>query len=127
MPELFDKVKQSVEKGISAVSLKSREAVDSLKVKMQIETLTGEIQDATTALGEAVYQMSIQQNLDQEIIQQKCAAISLLKQQLQEKEAELEEIRVTTGTALGKLYCSQCKAELPENAQYCAQCGKKVE
>lgn len=127
MSDLFDKVKQGVEKGISAVNLKSKEVMSSIKGKMEIETLQKQIAVATTELGETVYAMTTQQNFDQEEIREQCAGISLLKNQLAEKEKELEQIRIETGAAMGKTYCSQCKAEIDENAQFCPHCGTKVQ
>ena len=89
MSDLFDKFKQGVEKGISAVNLKSKE-------------------------------------FDPEPIHEKCAEISLLKDQLNEKEKELDQIRIETGEAWGKTYCNQCQTELTETARYCPNCGAKV-
>ena len=126
MSDLFDKFKQGVGKGISAVNLKSKEVVSSLKVKKEIEALQRQINTAITELGETVYAMTTLQNFDQEPIYEKCAGISLLKDQLAEKEKELDQIRIETGEAWGKTYCSQCQTELTENAQYCPQCGTKV-
>jgi hypothetical protein len=126
MPDLFDKVKQGIEKGINTVNLKSKEVVSSLKINMDIEALQRQIIDAYRVLGEAVYSMTTQQNLNEERIREQCAEISLLKEQLSEKERELEQVRFETGTALGKTYCSGCQAELADNTRYCPHCGAKV-
>lgn len=127
MSDLFDKVRQEVEKGITAVNLKSRETVENVRIRLQIEDLQKQINTATTALGEAVYAMAAQQNFDQEQIRNQCAGITVLKNQLADKEKELEQIRIETGEALGKTYCSQCKTELTGNYRFCPQCGTKVE
>lgn len=127
MSDLFEKVKQGVEKGISAVNLKSREVVSSLKINMEIDALQRQIVAAFTSLGETVYAMTTHQNFDEEQVREKCAEISLFKSQLAEKEKELEQVRIETGEALGKNYCSGCHGELADHINYCPHCGKKVE
>ena len=126
MSDLFDKFKQGVEKGISAVNLKSKEVVNSLKIKKDIESLQRQIDTAITEMGETVYTMTTLQNFEPEPIHEKCAEISLLKDQLTEKEKELDQIRIETGEAWGKTYCNQCQTELTETARYCPNCGAKV-
>ncbi|MCL6590723.1 MAG: zinc ribbon domain-containing protein [Firmicutes bacterium] len=126
MAELFDKVKQGVEKGISSVSVKSKEVIESRRINRQIETFREEIKRATGELGQMVYAMYAENNFAQEPIREKCAAIAGIHGQIAEKEAELERLRLETGEALGKIYCPQCKVELAEGFKFCSQCGAKV-
>jgi hypothetical protein len=43
MAEFYQKVKQEIEKGISAVSIKSKEVFEDMRIKKQVETLQGQI------------------------------------------------------------------------------------
>ena len=126
MTELFDKVKQEIGKSFSAVGIKSKEVLESLKLKKQVETLNEQISSATAELGQLIYSMSGAGNLDQVKITEKCEAITALNEQLAEKEAELSQLHLETGEALGKIYCTQCKTELGEDSQFCSHCGEKV-
>lgn len=126
MAELFDKVKQGVEKGISSVSVKSKEVIESRRINKQIEILREEIKKASGELGESVYSMHAENNFTQEPIREKCAAISGLYGQIAGKEVELKQLRLETGEAFGKTYCRKCKAELAESFKFCSQCGEKT-
>lgn len=126
MAEIFDKVKHGVEKGISSVSVKSKEVIESRKINKQIDSLQEEIKKAIAELGQTMYTMYAKNSFEQETFQQKCAAISGLHHQVKEKEEELRRLRLETGEALGKMYCQRCHVELGEGFKFCSQCGEKV-
>ena len=48
MAEFYQKVKQEIEKGISAVSIKSKEVLENMKINKQVEALQGQIAGAKT-------------------------------------------------------------------------------
>ena len=126
MTELFNKVKQEIGKGISAVGIKSKEVLESLKIKKQIETLQEQVQGAINELGHMVYPMIIQKNLDPVKIEEQCEAITALYKQIEEKEEELNQLYLETGEALGKTYCGNCKSEMFQSSIFCHRCGAKV-
>ncbi len=126
MAEFYQKVKQEIEKGISNVSIRSKEVLEDIKIKKQAENLEEQINISLRELGQEVYAMFIANLFNQEEIIQKCDSIAGLEHQLQEKKEELSLIHLQAGTALGKLYCNNCKAKLTEGAQYCGQCGQKA-
>jgi peptide subunit release factor 1 (eRF1) len=126
MAEFYQKVKQEIEKGISAVSIKSKEVLENMKLNKQVETIQSQIAIAEIELGQLVYFMITRNNFDQVKIAEKCTVITELHKQLTEKESELSQLHMETGAALGKMYCNQCKTELSEGSQYCGQCGGKV-
>ena len=76
-------------------------------------------------MGEAVYQMYLQNSFNEEKIRNKCEAIALLGSQIHEKEVSLKQLHLRAEEALGKSFCSSCAAELQENALYCSRCGEK--
>jgi hypothetical protein len=127
MAELFDKVKQGVEKGISSVGIKSKEVIESRKINKQIDTIQEQIKTEITELGHLVYTMSVQNNFEQEPVSQKCAAISGLYDQIKAREEELQQLHLETGEAFGKIYCRKCRAELAESFKFCSQCGESLE
>jgi len=126
MAEFYQKVKQEIEKGISNVSIRSKEVLENIKIKKQLESLEEQIKSSLAELGQTIYAMFGANLFNQEQIIQKCEFIADLELQLKEKEKEMSQIRLQAGTALGKIYCSQCKAEIAEGSQYCGQCGQKA-
>ncbi|HBE81056.1 MAG TPA: hypothetical protein DDW65_25195 [Firmicutes bacterium] len=126
MAEFYQKVKQEIEKGISTVSIRSKEVMEDMKIKKQVETLEDQFETAKSGLGQMVYGMFGQNNFSQEQIVENCKVIGELEQQLQDKKQELNQLHREAGTALGKTYCSRCKTEIPEGHQYCGQCGEKA-
>jgi hypothetical protein len=126
MAEFYKKVKQEIEKGFESVSIRSKEVLENMKIKKQIESLEQQIETAKTAVGQMAYAMFCQNHFNQADIIKSCESIAELEQQLQDKKEELNQLHLETGTALGKIYCSQCKTEIEEGAQYCGKCGEKV-
>ncbi len=127
MAEFYQKVKQEIEKGISNVSIRSKEVLEDIKIKKQVENLEEQINTSLRELGQTVYAMFRANLFNQEEIIQKCDSIAGLEHQLQEKKDELSLIHLQAGTALGKAYCNNCKAKLTEGSQYCGQCGQKTQ
>lgn len=126
MAQFYQKVKQELEKGISNVSIRSKEVLEDIKIKKQVEHLEEQINTSLRELGQAVYAMFRANLYHQEEMMQKCDSIAGLEQQLQEKKEELSLIHLHAGAALGKVYCNNCKTKLTEGAQYCGQCGQKA-
>jgi|GEM_PF-4460063 len=89
----FDKVKEGLEKGASTVSSKSKEMYDITKVKLEIDSLKRKKKDALSELGEAVYEMFMEDCFDQERLKEQCVAVTEAEKQVKEKEKELEEIQ----------------------------------
>ncbi|HBF37787.1 MAG TPA: hypothetical protein DDW50_10740 [Firmicutes bacterium] len=126
MAEFYQKMRQEIEKGISNVSIRSKEVLENMKIKKQVENLEEQIKNSQVELGQSVYTMFGESSYNQDLIAQKCEIITGLEQQLWEKKEELNQLHLETGTALGKIYCSRCKTEIADGAQYCSQCGEQA-
>jgi len=129
MGDFFDKAKQSIGKGITKVSVKSKEMLETTKLKGQIGTLCERKKGALEELGNVVYIMFLKNTFDQERIKAKCEAIKVLDSQIKEKEEELKEIHRKADEALGKpkvVAVCGCGADIYEGAKFCAKCGKKI-
>lgn len=126
MADFLGKVKQGIDKGVTVVSVKSKEMVEVVKIKNQLGILKNQQASAFFVLGESVYQMYLQNGFNEEKIRNKCEMIALIGSQIHEKEVNLEQLHLRTEVALGKSFCSSCTAELPESAMYCSRCGEKI-
>lgn len=127
MADFFDKVRQGIDKGVTVVSVKSKEMMEVAKIKNQLGALRNQQGTAFCVLGEQVYQMYLQNGFNEEKIRNKCEMIALLGSQIQEKESNLRRLHLQAEIALGKSFCPSCMAELPTGAVFCSQCGEKTE
>jgi hypothetical protein len=126
MADFLGKVKQGIDKGVTVVSVKSKEMMEVAKIKNQLGILRDQQGSAFFVLGEIVYQMYLQNGFNEEKIRNKCEMIALLASQIQEKEVNLKELHLQAEVALGKSFCATCASELPDGAMYCSSCGEKI-
>jgi len=131
MVDFFDKVKSGLDKGLNKVSIKSKEIIEVTRINNQIGALEEQITKNRLELGEAVYEMfanarDIQKIFDERAINERCEMITRLKEQIEEKEVELQNVHLTAAEAMGKALCRSCKTEVPEGAKFCNKCGNKI-
>ncbi len=129
MVEFFDKLKQGVGKGVSTVSVKSKEVLETTKLKSQIADVQKQKKQALEELGNIVYAMHLKGSFDEERLRAKSAAITTLDDQIREKEKQLVETDAKAQEALGKprpVGTWTCGAEIHEGTKFCGKCGAKV-
>lgn len=76
MVDFFDKVREGIGKGITTVSVKSKEMVETTKLKGQVGTLQEQKRSALEEMGNIVYTMFLKGAFDEERIRGKCEAIT---------------------------------------------------
>jgi len=128
--DFFDKMKQGVGKGVTTVSVKSKEMLETSKLKSQIADIQKQRKESLEELGNVVFTMFLKSAFDEERLRSKSAAIATLDDQIKQKEKELMEIHAKAQEALGKpkpiAICS-CGAEIYEGTKFCGKCGARVE
>ncbi len=130
MGDLFQKVKQGIGKGVTTASVKSREVMETTKIKSQINGLEEKKRAMLEELGSIVYTMSLKGNFDEERLKTKCSAVAALDDQIKHKEEELKEIHLKAQEALGKpkpVTVCACGEAIYEGTKFCGKCGVKVE
>lgn len=130
MADFFDKLRQGVGKGITTVSVKSKEMLEVSKLKSQIAEVQKQKKEALEELGNIAHTMLLKGALDEERLRTKSATISALDEQIKQKEADLVEIHAKAQEALGKpvpVAVCACGAEIYEGTKFCAECSKKVD
>jgi len=129
MADFFDRMKQGVGKGVTTVSVKSKEMLEVSKLTSQIADIQKRKKESLEELGNIVYTMHLKSAFDEERLRSKSAAIAALDEQIKQKESELTEIHAKAQEALGKPkpvgICS-CGAELHEGTKFCGKCGAEV-
>lgn len=127
MEELFKRIKQEIDKGITVVSVKSKEILDSAKINTQIAELEDSKNQLLREIGEVVCKMSRNPDYNGDgAIAEKCRMVSDLEQQIEMKELELKKLRTDTQEAIGKRICESCGAAMDENAKFCSNCGARL-
>lgn len=127
MADFLHRVKEGIDKGVTVVTVKSKEMVGVKRARNQIGLLEDQKDNALCELGETVYQMYHQNSFNEEKIRAKCELIALVSSQIHEKEAYLKKLHLKANEALGKSFCIFCESELSACAAFCSKCGKKVE
>ncbi len=88
----FDKLKDGLEQGVSTIGAKSKEMIDTTKVKLEIDSLQKKKRSAFEDIGILVYTMLTDGSIDEAKIKEKCEAVTNIENQIKEKEKELEQI-----------------------------------
>lgn len=133
MPQFFEKLKKGIDKGVTTVSVKSKEMLEVSQLRSQIKSLQEEKQRGLEELGSIVYTLYRQGTLElgTERIQAKCGSLAALDQRIREKEEEIHQVQLRAQEALGKTVVPsvgvcECGAPVYEGAKFCGGCGKEV-
>ncbi len=128
MDNFIKNLKKEFDKGVAVVGAKSKEIIETTKIKSQIDDLKEAKRQILQETGEIVYQMSRDQNYDgAEAIKAKCQSLAELDQQIQAKEIEMKKVQHEAQEALGKTVCQSCGAVMEEGVKFCSNCGTKID
>ena len=136
--EMVDKIKKSVNQGITNVSVKTASFSEKNKIKGYISSLQNEVKDLYTSLGEGAFQC-MRQNLGDfsslqpqyDLISQKLDEIQSMNQRLQQIEIEdnkiLNSVNGNNSVQNGSEYvCTNCHAKYDQPYKFCKACGSPV-
>lgn len=130
MSGFFNKVKQSVDAGITTFSAKSKETVEIIRLRNQVEKLQKQKRDEVEGLGTIVYAMFINNAFVQENVLNKCQSIAILDQEIDriEEEIRLTQLRTleTINALKTDINCQNCGEAIPKETIFCTHCGTKV-
>jgi NADH pyrophosphatase NudC (nudix superfamily) len=131
MADLLKKLQQGIDRGLTAVTTKSKEVMETAQLRSQINNLEEEKRGRLEELGNIVYTLVTHQRLDQEHkrVIEKCEALAALEKKIQEKEEGIREIQRKTQEILGQQEAQpvarcECGADLCDGMKFCGSCGK---
>jgi NADH pyrophosphatase NudC (nudix superfamily) len=129
MTDFMDKVRQGINKGVTTVGVKSKEVLETSKLKGQISIYERNKKDALEELGNIVYVMFQKNDFDTERIKNKCEYITRFDSQIEDTLEEIKNVHIKSQEALGKprvIKTCDCGGEIHEGVRFCTKCGKKV-
>lgn len=139
MADAFQKIKSSVNRSITTISVKTSSSLEKSKIKTHIESLEREIEKTYFAVGQAAYAIWDKGETDYSSLDERFASIKSKYAEIEELKAELTSIDdrdsqifgtnvapVEPESAAHKIYCSNCGAEYEELPKFCRKCGNKM-
>lgn len=142
--DAFEKIKSSVNRGITTISVKTSSSIEKTKIKTHIDSLEKEIEKLYANVGEAIYCEWTKGepnytafNDHFELIKQKKAEIENLKVELASIDERDNQILGTAGetkvepkpeaSVPNGIVCPKCGAQYANPVRFCGKCGNKME
>lgn len=127
--ELFGKIKESIDKSVATVSIKSSEFVEVTKFKTQMAGLEKDIEALQATLGKGYYRMWSSSEIELSELDELCEEIKNKEEEMEKCRVEMEELQNNNKKILGsesENKCSVCGAVNKEEAKFCIGCGSKL-
>lgn len=132
---IFDSIKDTLNKGVATVSVKSESLVESSRVKAAIGGTQKKLDTALAALGARFYQLVKAGQVEAGALDAEVTELQGMEQELQELQARLEQIKDEESKILGGAgakkpaaapggsFCTACGKALAPGARFCDECG----
>ena len=136
MADVFQKLKTSVNRGITTISVKTSSTFEKSTINTHIDTLKNEIAKLNSKLGEDVYNAWIS---GEESIGVFSETLEQIKAKLAEIDAlndELKKIDERSNSVLGTdknsdantpHFCTNCGTRYEVGAKFCRKCGNSLQ
>jgi predicted nucleic acid-binding Zn ribbon protein len=129
MADFFEKVKGGIDKGIKTVSSKSKEFLETTKLKGEIKDVETSIQSRFNALGKKVFEMLNRGALNEDELRLDCGEIASLYKKITEleeaiKKVELEALKMRYGA--DAIMCPKCNTPNKLGDKFCSSCGASL-
>ena len=119
---MFKSLKDTFDKSVAAVSVKSESIVESSRVRTAIATAQKSMETEINALGAAFYNSWQSGSVSREELEAACQKIQGIQNELTGLQAKLEQIKLEESQILG----TQKKAAPAGDAVFCVNCGKRL-
>ena len=134
---MFDSLKDTLNKGVAAVSVKSETLVESSRIKSAISNSQKRMTSEINALGAKFYNSWKAGQASVEAFAGDFAGIQAIEKEIEELNARLEQIKAEEDKILGSasrpaspyaagapaVYCPRCGKALPPGSRFCDDCG----
>lgn len=136
--DTFKKIKNTVNRGITTISIKTSSSLEKSKIKTHIDTLEKEVQKLLLTTGENAYSIWIDNGTDYHSLTDKFIVIKQKKAEIEQLRLELDSIDERDNQILGKnteyarehreddpIICPECGSEYVVTVKFCRKCGYK--
>ncbi|MBT9785861.1 zinc-ribbon domain-containing protein [[Clostridium] symbiosum] len=134
---MFGKIKESIDKGIVSVSVKSSTYLEIEKLKTKVANVSGKMDMAASEMGAAVYSQWKNGSVNQEYIENVCRNIQAMEKEIQDYQVEIgrleqEKTKILGGNGPETAYTQAgiicgCGCTNEAGARFCIRCGKPLE
>ena len=140
--DAFNKLKSSVNRGVTAINIMTSSSLEKAKIKTHIESINSEIQKLTMIVGESVYGLWVEGKTDCSSLNDVFESIRQKKEEIDKLNEEYEQIDARSSQILGtaqaepaaiavedaaKVICPSCGAQYGAGAKFCRKCGTKIQ
>lgn len=141
---MLEKLKDTFDKSVAAVSVKSESIVESSRVRMAITNTQRNMDAMLNALGVRVYNSWTTGSIDVAALEEDCQKINEVNIELTSLKNRLEQIKVeenqilgsqkkpaavpaaASASASGSIFCTSCGKKLDAGTRFCDECGAPV-
>lgn len=136
--DAFQKIKSSLNRGVTAISLKTSSSLEKAKIKTHIESIKSEIEKAISAVGQAAYTRWENGETDFSVLNEQFAQIKQKKEEIVALESECAAIDERDSQILGTAggdtaapesggtICPSCGSIYSTPVKFCRKCGQKL-
>lgn len=139
---MFDSIKDTLNKSVAAVSVKSESLVESSRVKAAISTAQKKLDAELSSLGIKFYVNWKSGQTDMALFEEDLTRIQGIEAEISGLKSRLEQIKAEESALLGSnpqkaaaapaapaegtLYCPNCGKALPAGSRFCDECGSPL-
>ncbi len=132
---MLEKLKDTLDKGVAAVSVKSESLVESSRTRTALNTAQKNIQAAIDALGSKFYASWASGQMDMAGLEEECRKIQAMESEAASLRDRLERIKAEESQILGAqkkpaapaaVFCTNCGKRLEPGTRFCDECGTPV-
>ena len=131
--EAIQKIKSTVNRGITTISVKTASSLEKSKIRTHIETLENEVRSMIINIGECTFEIW-QSDADYEQISELCKTVAQKKSEIESLYQELSNIDSRDSKILGNqegdkslwTVCPQCGEQYFNHVNFCRKCGTRL-
>ena len=139
---MFDSLKDTLNKSVAAVSVKSETLVESSRIKSAISNTQKKMDGELSALGARFYRSWQAGQASVEAFAEDLARIQGIEREIETLKARLDQIKAEEDRILGSnqrpaaapaaapapgtIFCTNCGKALPAGSHFCDECGTPV-
>lgn len=134
--EVFQKIKSSVNRGVSTIGVKATSSLEKSKLNSQIEALESEVRTLIFSVGEKLYDSWAEGQALTSEISGLLENIKSKKKEIADLNAQVAQIDERDKQLLGNkeesvaqsvIVCPNCSSQYDLGVKFCRKCGTKLQ